>query len=56
MSVQSEITRIKTNVQDTLTAISEKGVTVPSNSTSNDMASLVRNIETRAQSCEDLSF
>ena len=44
MSIQSEITRISGNVSDALTAISNKGVTVPSGSTSDDLADLIGQI------------
>lgn len=45
MSIQSEITRISGNVSDALTAISNKGVTVPSGSNSDDLADLIALIE-----------
>ena len=44
MSIQSEITRITTNVANALTEISNKGVTVPTGSTSDDLATLIRQI------------
>ena len=44
MSVQSEITRISTNVSDTLNAVSELGGTVAAGATSDDMAGAVRSI------------
>ena len=44
MSIQSEITRISGNVSDALTAISNKGVTVPSGSNSDDLATLIGQI------------
>ena len=45
MSVQSEITRISGNVSAALAAIAEKGVSVPSGSTSDALASLIAAIE-----------
>lgn len=44
MSIQSEITRISGNVSDALTAIGNKGVTVPSGSNSDDLATLIASI------------
>lgn len=41
MSISSEITRISGNVSDALTAIANKGVTVPSGSNSDDLATLI---------------
>jgi len=41
MSISSEITRISGNVSDALTAIGNKGVTVPSGSNSDDLADLI---------------
>lgn len=41
MSIQSEITRISGNVSSALTAIAAKGVTVPSGSNSDDLATLI---------------
>lgn len=41
MSIQAEINRIQGNVQAALKAIEEKGVTVPKNATSDDLASLI---------------
>lgn len=46
MSISSEITRISGNVSAALTAIGAKGVTVPSGSNSDDLASLIAQIET----------
>ena len=46
MSVQSEITRLGGNVSTALTAISNKGVTVPSGANSDDLAQLIAAIET----------
>ena len=44
MSIQSEITRISGNVSDAFTAITNKGVTVPAGSTSDDLADLISQI------------
>lgn len=44
MSIQSEITRISGNVSDALDAIAAKGVTVPSGSNSDDLATLIAQI------------
>ena len=46
MSIQTEITRLRANVKNTLNAISAKGVTVPASSTSDNMAQLVSMIPT----------
>ena len=46
MSISSEITRISGNVSAALTAIGAKGVTVPSGSNSDDLATLIAAIET----------
>ena len=46
MSIQTEINRLRANVKNTLNAIAAKGVTVPSNSTSDNMAGLVAKINT----------
>lgn len=46
MSIQTEITRISGNVSDALDAIAAKGVTVPSGSNSDDMATLIGQIST----------
>lgn len=43
--ILTEIDRIQTNVNNTLTAIRNKGVTVPSDANSNNMADLVSSIE-----------
>lgn len=48
MSVQSEITRISGNVAAALAAIAEKGVSVPSGSKSDALASLIASIEAGA--------
>ena len=48
MSIQTEINRLRTNVKNTLNAIASKGVSVPANSTSDNMASLVAKINTLA--------
>ena len=44
MSIQSEITRISGNVSNAFTAITNKGVTVPAGSTSDDLADLISQI------------
>lgn len=44
MSIASEISRISGNVSDALDAISNKGVTVPSTATSDDLATLIGQI------------
>lgn len=46
MSIQSEITRLSGNVSDALTAISNKGVTIPTGSNSDDLATLIGQIQT----------
>ena len=46
MSISSEITRISGNVSAALTAIANKGVTVPSGSNSDDLATLIASIQT----------
>lgn len=46
MSISTEITRISGNVSDALTAIGAKGVTVPSGSNSDDLATLITSIPT----------
>ena len=46
MSIQSEITRIRDNVAAALTAIESKGVTVPTGATSDDLATLIEQIQT----------
>lgn len=46
MSISTEITRISGNVSDALTAIGNKGVTVPSGSNSDDLATLIGAIQT----------
>ena len=45
MSVQTQIDRISGNVSAALSAIAEKGVTVPDGSTSDALASLIASIE-----------
>lgn len=45
MSIASEITRIRGNISDSLTAVSEKGVSVPINATSDDLADLIAQIQ-----------
>lgn len=44
MSIQSEITRLSGNVSDALDAIEAKGVTIPTGSNSDDLASLIAQI------------
>ena len=44
MSISSEINRISGNVSDALDAIADKGVTVPSGATSDDLADLIAQI------------
>lgn len=46
MSVQSEVSRLAAAKADIAQAIAEKGVTVPSGARLEDMADLVRSIET----------
>lgn len=46
MSIASEISRISQNVADSLDAVATKGVTVPSGSNSDDLASLILQIQT----------
>lgn len=46
MSITSEISRIRQNVSGAMTAIANKGVTVPAGSTSDDLADLISEIET----------
>lgn len=48
MSVQSEITRISSNVTAALAAIADKGVTVPDGATSDDLHDLIVSIESGA--------
>ncbi len=45
MSIASEISRISQNVSDSLSAVATKGVTVPSGSTSDDLPSLILQIQ-----------
>ena len=45
MSIASEISRIAQNVSDALTAIANKGVTVPQGSNSDDLATLIGQIQ-----------
>lgn len=45
MSIQSEITRLSENVSDALTAIAAKGVTIPTGSNSDDLATLISQIQ-----------
>ena len=44
MSIQSEITRISGNVADALTAIGNKGVSVPQGANSDNLATLITSI------------
>lgn len=44
MSISSEIARISGNISDSLTAVANKGVTVPSGSTSDDLPGLIAQI------------
>lgn len=44
MSIASEISRISQNVADSLTAVANKGVTVPTGSTSDDLPDLIAQI------------
>ena len=46
MSIPSEITRLSGNISDSLDAVAAKGVTVPSGSTSDDLAGLISQIAT----------
>lgn len=41
MSIQSEIARIRNNVTNALLKLAEKGVDVPANATSDDLARLI---------------
>jgi hypothetical protein len=41
MSIQSEINRIQNNVKAALKAIEDKGIPVPKNATSDDLAQLI---------------
>ena len=45
MSASSEITRLSGNVSAALTAIGAKGVTIPSGANSDDLATLIAQIE-----------
>ena len=45
MSIQSEINRISGNVANALTAIANKGVTIPAGSNSDDLATLIGQIQ-----------
>ena len=55
MSVQTQIDRIKSNVTQSLAALTEVGVTVPADANSDDLAELIRgaNIETWVLTLED---
>ena len=46
MSIQSEINRISGNVNSALSAIADKGVSVPSGANSDDLAELIEQVET----------
>lgn len=50
MSIATEISRISQNVSDSLDAVAAKGVTVPSGSTSDDLPSLIAQIQTSSGS------
>lgn len=45
MSIASEITRLSKNIADSLDAVADKGVTVPSGSTSDDLPDLIAAIQ-----------
>lgn len=45
MSISSEITRISTNVSDSLSAVAAKGVSIPQGSNSDDLAGLIADIQ-----------
>lgn len=49
MSIETEITRISTNVSDTLAAVTEMGGEVPEGATSDNMAASVRTIPVGAK-------
>lgn len=55
MSISSEISRISGNVSDALVAISAKGVTVPSGSNSDDLATLIASIQGGGYTITDVS-
>lgn len=44
-TIQSEIDRIKGNVEDAYTSLSNKGATIPSSQTSDNLASTIDSIE-----------
>ena len=50
MSIASEISRLSGNVSDSLAAVAAKGVTVPSGSTSDDLAGLIAQISSGGSS------
>lgn len=56
MSIQSEITRISKNVNDTLAAIAQKGGTVPASATSDDMSEAVKTISVMPPNASGVSF
>ena len=45
MSIQSEIDRIKNNINSSLEAVAEKGVLVPDDANSDNLPSLIQSIE-----------
>lgn len=45
MSIATEIARLRQNVQDALDAIAAKGVTIPQGATSDDLATLIGQID-----------
>ena len=47
MSIKSQIDRLNTNVNDTFTAITEAGVSVPEGTNSDGLAGLVRDVKTK---------
>lgn len=56
MSIASQISRISQNVSDSLDAVAAKGVTVPTGSTSDDLAELIEDIPTgQARTSADLT-
>ena len=56
MSVQSEITRIQNNVDNSLAAVAAYGVTVPVNATSDDLAGLIAKITDKVINKDNLSL
>ena len=53
MSIASEISRIRQNVEDSLAAVEDKGVTVPEGSTSDDLPGLIALIQGGAVVIDD---